>query len=207
MTDAPINWQEKWDERFSIDGYVYGTAPNSFLTEVAEALKPESRILCLGAGEGRNAVWLAQQGHRVTAIDFSQQALNKGRALADRNGVTVDWVRGDLETYEVAPSSWDVVLCFFLHTPPAIRKRTHQLVQTALTTDGLFVLEAYHPRQIEYGTGGPPQVDWLMDLSLLANELPELSPIIARELVRNVTEGVQHTGEAAVVQLLAKKSS
>ena len=110
-----------WDQNFSIAGYKYGTAPNVFLVEQAHRLPSASDVLAPGDGEGRNSVWLAQQGHRVTAMDFSAVGLQKAQLLAVKRGVPLLTVLEDLADWTPAPASVDAVVLTFVHLPVAIR--------------------------------------------------------------------------------------
>ena len=106
-----------WDKSFSAPGYKYGTEPNAFLTEQAFRLKPGSRVLVPGDGEGRNGVWLAEQGHHVTTVDASQVGVDKARDLARRRGVTIDAIHADFSTWSPSPAAYDAVVLTFVHLP------------------------------------------------------------------------------------------
>lgn len=193
-----------WDERYSTDAYVYGTTPNDFLVSMVDRLK-KGRVLSLAEGEGRNAVYLAEHGFRVTAVDASAVGLRKARRLADRRKVTIETVVADLETFAIAPDAWDTVVSVFGHFPPALRSRILRDVVKGLTAGGTFVLEAYTPRQLEFDTGGPRTAELLMDLVTLERELAGLDIVHGVEMTRPLAEGIGHTGLGAVVQILAVK--
>ena len=193
-----------WNERYSRPGYAYGTAPNDFLASVADRL-PAGRALCLAEGEGRNAVFLAKRGLQVTAVDQSEVGLSKARALAAEQGVSIDTVVADLADYRIEPESWDVVVSSWCHLPPPLRRQVHRAVVEGLRTGGALVLEAYHPRQLEFGTGGPPTAEMMMTLEALREELIGLELVHAVEIDREVHEGAFHGGMSAVVQVLAFK--
>ena len=193
-----------WDERYSDPEFVYGRAPNAFLARQAHRI-PEGPVLCLAEGEGRNAVWLAQDGRDVTAVDASPVGIAKGRRLARDRGVSVEWICADLATYTIEPGHWAGIVSIFAHLPPALRRRVHEAVVSGLRPRGVLVLEAYTPRQLGYGTGGPPVREMLMDLAMLQNELAGLDFEIARECERDVLEGKYHTGLGHVVQIVARQ--
>lgn len=193
-----------WDQRYSSEAYVYGTEPNDFLAAVADRL-PRGRALCLAEGEGRNAVYLAGLGYWVTAVDSSAVGLDKARRLAARRGVEIETVVSDLAHFDIEPGQWDLIVSIFAHVPPALRTRLHARAVAGLAPGGAFVLEAYTPKQLSYGTGGPPVVELMMDLDSLETELAGLDFQHAVEIVRPVHEGPGHTGEGAVVQILAYK--
>jgi len=194
-----------WDERYSADEYIYGTEPNEFLAGVTSQI-PKGKVLCLAEGEGRNAVYLAGLGYDVTAVDASAVGLKKAQRLARERGVEINTVVSDLAEFEIAPDSWDGIVSIFCHVPPAIREPLHRKVVAGLRSGGVLVLEAYRPKQIEYGTGGPPVPELTMTLEGLRKELQGLEFKHAEELDRDVTEGLYHTGIGAVVQLVAVKS-
>ncbi len=193
-----------WDERYSIDSYVYGESPNDFLRERVSALK-RGRALCLAEGEGRNSVFLAKHGFTVTGVDSSSVALEKAERLAKKNHVTIETVHADLARYTIEQDSWDSIVSIFCHLPPSLRKTIHRRVVLGLQSGGTFLLEAYTPRQLEFGTGGPPKAEFMMDLGSLKEELAGLEFVHAQELIRDVSEGIKHTGQASVVQVLSRK--
>jgi SAM-dependent methyltransferase len=193
-----------WDQRYSAQGYAYGTEPNDFLVEAAEQLAA-GHVLCLGEGEGRNAAWLAQRGMTVTAVDASAVGLAKAQALADEHGVSITTIKADLQDFDFGDGQWDAIVSIFCHLPPALRKQVHQQCVTGLRTGGIMLLEAYTPRQLELNTGGPPSVDMMMDSASLRQELPGLEFIQLQELEREIHEGEFHNGRGAVVQAVAMK--
>ncbi|RLK50360.1 methyltransferase family protein [Alkalispirillum mobile] len=194
-----------WDERYDNQAYFYGTEPNDFLAAQAWRIPAGGRVLCLAEGEGRNAVWLAGQGFRVTAVDASEVGLGKGRRLAEMRGVEVEWVLADLAEYRIDPQTWDGVVGIFAHLPPALRARAHAAAAAGLRPGGVVIIEAYTPKQLGYGTGGPPDKAMMMDLATLRDEFSGLTPEVARECEREVLEGVGHTGLAHVVQWVARR--
>jgi SAM-dependent methyltransferase len=194
----------QWDERYSEAGYAYGDVPNDFLREVAPKLSV-GRVLCLGEGEGRNAVFLAEQGHQVTAVDLSEVGLAKASALATERGVALTTVHANLSDYVIEPGAWDTIVSIWCHLPSPLRRRVYAQVVSGLKAGGHFVLEAYTPRQLQLKTGGPPVVDMLLELKDLREDLPGFTFEIGRELDREVNEGRFHHGLSAVVQVLARK--
>lgn len=191
-----------WDRRYSEPGYAYGIEPNDFLVSVVDRL-PRGRVLCIGEGEGRNAVYLARQGFDVTAVDASAVGLGKARRLAARYGVEITTVVSDLVDYPIEPGGWQAVVSIFCHLPPAVRSEVHHGVAAGLAPGGGLVLEGFTPRQLDLGTGGPRAAELMMDLRGLRNDFDGLSFAVAREIERDVIEGRYHTGVAAVVQILA----
>ncbi len=194
-----------WNERYSAPDYIYGTEPNDFLREHAGTLPPGSRLLCLAEGEGRNAVFLAQQGHTVTAVDLSEVGLAKAAALATQRGVQIDIVHADLAAFDLGQERWDGIISIFCHLPSAVRQPLYARLAAALRPGGVLLLESYTPRQLAFGTGGPRDVDMLIDVDTLRRELTGLHFDLLREVEREIVEGTFHTGMAAVVQAAAHK--
>ncbi|MBU0674904.1 MAG: class I SAM-dependent methyltransferase [Proteobacteria bacterium] len=193
-----------WNQRYSDPEFVYGTSPNEFLRRNASRI-PMGKVLCLAEGEGRNAVYLAEQGYMVTAVDSSEVGLAKANQLADERGVTVDTEVEDLARYEITPGTWDGIVSIFCHLSPSVRVELHKKVVDGLRPGGVLLLEAYTPAQLAQGTGGPPSAELMMTLSALKDELAGLAFEVGREIKREVLEGKLHTGMGVVVQIIAVK--
>jgi SAM-dependent methyltransferase len=193
-----------WDARYREQGWAFGTEPNDFLREQAEQLPP-GRVLCLAEGQGRNAVWLAQRGHDVTAVDQSAVGLEGAKQLAAERGVTITTVRADLDAYTIEPGAWQGIVSIYAHVAGDLRARVHAQVERGLAPGGVFVLEAYRPDQIGRGTGGPSEDDRMVNLERLRRELTSLEFVLAREVDREVLEGHRHRGLSSVVQLVARR--
>ncbi len=193
-----------WDQRYAGPGYVYGTEPNAFVAAEAGRI-PVGPVLSLAEGEGRNAVHLAQLGHAVSAVDQSAVGLAKAARLAAVRGVSLTTVVTDLATYRIAPAAWSGIVATFVHLPPALRRVVHIQVVAGLRPGGVFILEAYTPAQLAFGTGGPKDPDLCLTLASLQVELAGLEFIIGRECERDVIEGTGHTGRGAVVQVVARR--
>ena len=194
-----------WDERYGGEEFFYGTEPNEFLVSRTGDFPAGGKLLCLGDGEGRNSVFLASQGFAVTALDLSAAGLEKARKLAAARGVSIKTLVADLNDFELGDQAWDGIVSIWCHLPSILRQKVHLGCQRALKPDGLFLLEAYRPAQIERDTGGPKDVDMLPSLDLLNQELASLHPILAQEIEREVLEGPGHTGASAVVQWIGRK--
>ncbi|RJG00803.1 class I SAM-dependent methyltransferase [Noviherbaspirillum sedimenti] len=197
-----------WDQKFSVDGYKYGTAPNAFLAAQVARFPPAADILVPGDGEGRNGTWLAQQGHRVVSMDGSAVGLEKARALADRLGVKIQTIRGDLANWTPVPASADIVALTFVHLPPTIRRDALRRLAAALRPGGCFVLEAFHPRQMGYSSGGPKEEEMLYTLSMLRDDLGDLlTEVEAWEGEVVLDEGPGHQGPAYVTRWVGQRSA
>jgi 2-polyprenyl-3-methyl-5-hydroxy-6-metoxy-1,4-benzoquinol methylase len=193
-----------WDERYSGETYAYGTEPNGFLVDMAAHL-PSGRILCVGEGEGRNAVWLAQRGYHVTAVDASAVGLAKAQRLAASRGVTITTECADLAVFGIEPGTWDGIVSIFCHLPPDLRADLHRRCVAGLRPGGVMVLEAYTPRQLAHATGGPPTAALMMDSATLRVELAGLELVHLMEDERDIREGAFHNGVGAVVQVMGRK--
>lgn len=195
-----------WDERFSEPEYFFGKEPNEFLVSMAEKI-PMGRVLCIGEGEGKNAVYLAGLGYEVTAVDASSVGLEKSTALAAERGVEVRTIHADLAGFDVEPGAWSGVVALFCHLPPELRGDVHRRCAAGLTNGGAFLLEAFTERQLGNDTGGPKTAELLMSLAGLEDELQGLKFEVGREIDRESRHGPFPHGTAAVVQVLAYKSA
>jgi SAM-dependent methyltransferase len=195
-----------WDQRYGEPGFAYGTEPNEFLAANAERYLPANgEVLCVAEGEGRNAVFLARRGFRVTGVDSSAVGLAKARGLAEQNGVAIETVVADLADFDLGDGRWDGIVSIWCHTPPTLRARLHRSMVTALRPGGVLLLESYTPKQLEYRTGGPASADWMMTLAAARDELAGLDLLQAEEKDREVHEGKYHDGLSAVLQVVARK--
>lgn len=197
-----------WDERYSEEGFAYGTAPNDFLKSEFQKIPLGGTVLCLAEGEGRNAVFLAEQGFEVTAIDLSEVGLNKASKLAKDRGVKISTQVVDLADYVFDEQQWDGIVSISAHIPGAMRRRIHAQMAPALKPDGVFILEAYTYEQTKMeGIGGPSplQKEMFMSLDSLRLELAELHEVIGIEKHRTISEGKYHKGLSSVVQFIGHK--
>lgn len=193
-----------WNERYAGADYAYGTEPNDFLVAQAPLLPHGLPVLCLADGEGRNGVWLASRGFDVTSVDVARKGLDKARSLAQRAGVPIATVCADVTRYELGRKRWGGIVSIFLHLPQRARAALHARCVHALAPGGVYVYEAYGKRQPEYGTGGPPEHGLLARLDDVVDELAGLEIVHRFDGVRAVHEGRHHSGDAHVVQVVAR---
>jgi SAM-dependent methyltransferase len=194
-----------WDQRYSGDDLAYGQAPNDFLAIMADQLPNFGHALDIGAGEGRNALFLASRGLSVLAVDQSEVGMQKAQRLAEERGLRLRTQAADLQDFDAEHNSFDVISSIFVHLPATLRAAVHKRIGAWLKPGGMFLLEAYAPDQIERDTGGPKDSSLLASLEVILGELNELEIEHQVALVRNVCEGRFHTGEASVVRVLARK--
>jgi SAM-dependent methyltransferase len=194
-----------WNARYKEVEYAYGAEANDFLKSKIEVIKPHSKVLCLAEGEGRNAVFLAEQNHHVTAVDYSQEGLNKLLNLANKKNLTIETLCVDLNNYIIEANKWDAVICIFGHFPSDLRKAIFQQVYSGLKKDGVFLMESYHKNQLNYKTGGPQVPELLYSEEELKNDFFEFENISIKTTVKQINEGKYHNGTSAVIQVIATK--
>lgn len=196
MQPLEIPDEHFWDSRFAESGYAYGTEPNDFLREVLPSL-PRGDALSLCEGEGRNAVFLARHGFRVTAVDFSGVGLAKARDFAAREGVSIETVQADLAQFDLGEDRWDLVIAIFAQPSAPVRRRLYAAMARALRANGRFVLET----KVQSNAGAD---DRYPGIHVLGRELSPLHMEIARESERMIAEGRYHTGSTRTAQILAQ---
>jgi cyclopropane fatty-acyl-phospholipid synthase-like methyltransferase len=195
-----------WDERFAGDEYIFGTRPNAFLERQAARLTVGGAALSIADGEGRNGVWLAEQGLVVTAVDGSAVALAKSKRLAADRGVTLTHIHADLATWRPPADTYDIVVgIFFQFADPVLRTRLFADFHTCLKPGGLVILEGYTPAQLKYGTGGPKELDHLYTRDLLETAFAGMEILELDEYEAELSEGARHVGMSAVIDLVARK--
>lgn len=197
---------DRWNTRFSAEGYLFGKRPNAFLESQAHRLKPGMRALSVADGEGRNSVWLARQGLEVTAFDFSPVGVEKARALAREAGVQVDHHQSDIFSWPWQPAHYDVVAAIFIQfLTPEQRTEIFRRFRETLRPGGLLIVQGYRPEQLGYGTGGPPQVENLYTVELLHELLCEWEILHLASHDDVVDEGAGHSGMSALIDVVARR--
>jgi 2-polyprenyl-3-methyl-5-hydroxy-6-metoxy-1,4-benzoquinol methylase len=192
--------EEFWEQRYAEPGHAYGTRPNVYLTTHRELFQPGQRVLVIGDGEGRNGVWLAEQGLQVTSVDYSATGLRKAEALAQERNVTITTHCVDLTEWHWPQDEFDYVVIVYVHFPPDVRARMHQAALRALKPGGQIILEAFTFEQLNHESGGPPVRDMLYDASLLTQDFHEGELLELTECSVVLDEGKYHLGEAAIVR-------
>lgn len=195
-----------WDRRYDRADYLFGKEPADFVRRTAPLLPPGSRVLAVADGEGRNSVHLAGLGHDVLAFDASPVALRKARALATERGVTVDFREADILDRTWTAETFDAVLAVFIQfLGPADRDRVFAGLRRTLRPGGLLLLHGYAPRQVDYGTGGPPLRENMYTLPLLEDAFDGFEIIEARDYDAEIDEGEGHSGLSGLIDFVARK--
>jgi SAM-dependent methyltransferase len=195
----------RWEGRYATPGYRFGTEPSAFLKAQAHLLRRGQTALAIADGEGRNGVWLAEQGLDVLSIDFSPTALTKARALAVSRGVKLRTERTDIQTWTWPLEAFDVIVGIFVQfASPEGQARMFAGIVRALKPGGLVLLEGYGPKQLQYGTGGPKDVNRLYTRAGLETAFKGLASLDIREYDAALDEGA-HVGMSALVDLIGRK--
>lgn len=195
-----------WDNRYTEATYTYGTLPNQFFKQQLDLIPTPGRLLLLAEGEGRNAVYAAQKGWQVTAVDFSEKGRAKALALAADNGVHIDYQLANVQSYEIQQNGpWDAIGLIFAHFHSDIRSTIHKKCAKALRPGGRVILEAFNRKQIGRLSGGPKDMDMLYAKILLEDDFTDLEPLMAFELTMYLNEGNGHVGLAELVRYVAEK--
>ena len=197
---------QRWNLRFSEPDYIFGTVPNRFLASKKELLGNGGRALCVADGEGRNSVWLAEQGLEVDAFDFSPPAVEKAARLAAERGVRVRYEVASVDGWNWPQAKYEVVAAIFVQfAGPEMRARMFARMAQALKPGGLLLLEGYTPKQLEYRTGGPSQVGNLYTEALLREAFRDLEILELREYEAELEEGWRHAGRSALIDVVARR--
>ncbi|MGC1816119.1 MAG: class I SAM-dependent methyltransferase [Casimicrobiaceae bacterium] len=200
------NPRATWNERYATPDYLFGEEPNAFLRKQARWLRPGSRVLCVADGEGRNSVWLAEQGFEVIAFDFAPNAVEKARALAKRRGVSVDHQVNDIESWPWATSRYDAIAAIFIQfLPPDRREAAIAAMKASVVPGGAFLLEGYRPEQVDYGTGGPPRREHMYTREWVEKQFADWDIRVLEAYDAEVCEGRGHSGMSALIDLVATR--
>ncbi len=174
-----------WDERYRTADLLWSPTPNAFVERELGDLAP-GRAIDLAAGEGRNALWLASRGWRVTAVDFSAVALDRGRARAAELDLEVDWVRADLTSYEPETGGFDAVLVAYLHLPWPSMEAVLRRAAAAVVPGGTFLLVGHDADNLSRGYGGPQSATVLYTPAQVVGALTDLQVACAETVERAV---------------------
>jgi 2-polyprenyl-3-methyl-5-hydroxy-6-metoxy-1,4-benzoquinol methylase len=196
-----------WNERFDNAEFIFGKEPNEYLTQQAQQyLKTGDRVLCIADGEGRNGVWLAKQGLSVVGFDVSDKALAKAKQLALENEVHITYSLSDSDGFDWQVNAYDAIVGIFIQfADPAMRTRIFQHVHTSLKPGGIFILQGYTQKQLEYKTGGPSLIEHLYTEEMIHDLTKDFEVLDLCSYEKELSEGARHTGMSALLGLTARK--
>ncbi len=200
MNGASAERQRAWDERYSASELVWSAGPNRFLSEEVGGLPP-GRALDLGAGEGRNAIWLAELGWDVTAVDFSRVGIEKGAEIARARGVAINWVVEDLLNYNPEPGAFDLVILLYIHLPLEEWIQVLTSASSAVLPGGTLLVIGHDSANITKGVGGPQDASVLYNASGVVSALKGFDVIHAGQVLRPVATD---DGERNAIDVLVR---
>ncbi len=195
--------RDDWNRRYEGKEFVWSAQPNRFLVAEA-AMLPPGRAIDLGCGEGRNTVWLAEQGWQATGVDFSDVALEKARQLAERRSVTAKWVQADLLDYQPPAAAFDLVILFYLQMPGQELERILPRAAAAVAPAGTLLLVGHDSGNLHHGYGGPQDPTVLYTAADITPHLAGLEIERAEQTTRTV-ETDQGTRDALDVLVRARR--
>lgn len=177
---------QHWDARYTA-AQQWSDEPNAVAASLLDGLPP-GRAIDIAAGEGRMALWLAQRGWDVTALDFSAVGLDRGKARAEALGVDVDWKVADATTADLGAGVFDLVLVLYLHLPRATLLPVLIRAAAAVAEGGRLLVLGHDRDNLDHGVGGPQDADVLYDSELLAAAAEELEVERLDQIARTVGE-------------------
>jgi cyclopropane fatty-acyl-phospholipid synthase-like methyltransferase len=193
-----------WNERYAGEAYFYGTEPNAFLVSQKPLLKAGMSCLAVADGEGRNGVWLAEQGLDVLSLDASPVAQAKAKRLAQTRGVAMRFEQADLLSWR-SDERFDLIAAIFIQfVGPELRPAQFENLKRHLKPGGLLLLQGYTLRQLEYKTGGPSQAENLYSEAMLRGLCADMEMLHLREHDSVIREGAGHSGQSALIDLVAR---
>ncbi len=193
-----------WDARYSNEEFIYGREPNSFFKEQIDRLMP-GKLLMLGEGEGRNAVYASKKGWKVDAVDFSSNAKKKTLSWANQNNVKLDYTVANLIDYIPSKEYYDAAGLIFIHLNPANCRLIFDRLSEALQTGGKIIMEVFSKNQLGRTSGGPQDLNVLYSIDEIKSYFPSIHTILLEEKKIILNEGKHHSGEASVIQFVGEK--
>ncbi|MBL7750223.1 MAG: class I SAM-dependent methyltransferase [Chitinophagaceae bacterium] len=192
-----------WDQRFAEHATVYGTAPNQYFKQFIDTRVPGS-LLLPAEGEGRNALYAARKGWKVTAFDFSEVAREKALAAAEKEGLSIQYRLQNLADFK-ANEQFDAVALIYAHVTPTFRRSFHEQVYKSIRPGGFLVMEAFAKEQLQFSSGGPKEENMLYDAPTLCDDFPFLHLIECGQKEIILEEGPFHQGPAAVLRMIGQR--
>ena len=196
--------KEFWNDRFNSDDYIYGKEPNRYFASFINKANYTGHALFPAEGEGRNAVFAAEKGWKVTAFDQSEVARDKALKLAEERNAGINYQLSDALEFETE-EKFNLIVIIFLHLQPDPRKIFHKNIIKHLKKDGCLLMEVFSKKQINHDTGGPKNPEMLYTTEMLESDFNELKIIRNEALTVHLKEGDYHSGEAEVIRFAASK--
>ena len=194
-----------WDQRFSIDDYLFGKEPAQALLKLEKYLVPKGETLVIADGEGRDSVYLASKGFKVTASDYSKVASRKARALANKKNVEVNYRVEDFFDIIWSEKQYDNVVGICFQFVPQEKINEVMLgLKAATKKGGTLLVHGYTPKQINFGTGRPKDVSLMYTKETFTGLFNENDIILIEEYQASLSEGVGHNGQSAMIDFVAK---
>lgn len=203
------SWTERWNDRYSNEEFAYGEEPNNYFKEQIEKLNPGT-ILFPAEGEGRNAIYAAKLGWKVSAFDISEEGKNKALKLAEANNVSIDYQVGELETLNYHTDQFDAIALIYAHFPAEIKSAIHKPLETYLRKDGIIIFEAFSKKHLEYlaindKVGGPKDIESLFSIEEIQADFPNYEIVELTEKEIELNEGLFHNGKGSVIRFIGRK--
>jgi 2-polyprenyl-3-methyl-5-hydroxy-6-metoxy-1,4-benzoquinol methylase len=202
-------WTDRWNERYSKNEFAYGEAPNNYLKEQLEKLNVGA-ILFPAEGEGRNAVFAATLGWKVSAFDISIEGKKKAMQLAAANNVRIDYQVGELQTLNYHNEQFDAIALIYAHFPAAIKSSYHKALDKHLKKGGVIIFEAFSKKHIDYiskneNVGGPKDIASLFSIDEIKSDFANYDFKELAETEIELNEGLYHNGQGSVIRFVGQK--
>jgi len=202
-------WVDRWNDRYSTDEFAYGEQPNNYLKEQLTQLDTGT-ILFPAEGEGRNAVFAAKLGWKVSAFDISIEGKNKALQLAANNKVSIDYHVGELQELDYKNEQFDAIALIYAHFPSAIKSAYHKTLSSYLRKGGLLIFEAFSKKHLDYlakneKVGGPKEIDMLFSIGEISADFENYEIIALEEKEIELNEGLFHNGQGSVIRFVGRK--
>ena len=194
-----------WDKRYSTEDYLFGTKPAQALVKLEKYLVPKGETLVIADGEGRNSVYLASKGFKVTATDYSKVAGKKAKALAESQNVQVNYKIEDFFNIDWSEKQYDNVIgIYFQFVPAEMIREVLRGLRVATKKGGTLLVHGYTPEQINFATGGPKDVAQMYTKETFENAFNDVEIIVNHEYRMHISEGLGHNGMSALIDFVAK---
>lgn len=200
-----------WDQRYSSSNYAYGINPNEFFKDTLNEYALNGNILFPAEGEGRNAVYAAKKGLKVTAFDISKEGRKKALQLAKEENVTLHYEIGALEDLELVNTKFDVAALIFAHFPPTILSDYHKKISDLIVAGGMIILEGFSKNHLPLRNanpklGGPNKLEMLFSVDSVKKDFPNFEIIQLEEVDVELNEGEFHNGRSKVIRFVGRKT-